>query len=368
LGSKVEDYLFTFISFNVPMESLQSIQGVSLTHNMMEDLARMTAPWPEGKIFVIFDENTFHHCWPLVRGFRPLNENRFVILKSGEANKSIDQVIRAWELLGTNEIDRSSMIINIGGGMLTDLGGFLASTIKRGVTFINIPTTLLAMVDASVGGKSGFNFRGLKNEIGVIREPQHVFIHLPFLRTLAPQEVLSGFAEMLKAGLIADRNLWNDLKGFDPEAWDEVRLSDLVWRSVLVKKRIVDTDLHETGLRKALNFGHTIGHALESEALRRGNPVPHGYAVAWGMVFEAHLSGLRLGLSDGAIREITDVVNKFYGPVPAELIDSDLLISWMRSDKKNSDNQLNFTLLGDIGTCRVNCIATEEEIRSLLSR
>ncbi|MFO7616222.1 MAG: 3-dehydroquinate synthase family protein [Bacteroidales bacterium] len=349
------------------MESLHQIPGVSLTRHIRDDLTRMTGRWPEGKIFLIFEKNTFQYCWPLLRGFRPLDETRFIILRAGEPNKGIGQVVRAWELLGKRGLDRGSLVINVGGGMLTDLGGFVASTIKRGVEFINIPTSLLAMVDASVGGKSGINFRGLKNEVGVIREPLHVLIHLPFLRTLDSRELLSGYAEMLKAGLIADRTLWEKLRYHQPGAFAEELMEELVWHSVLVKKGIVDLDLQEAGPRKALNFGHTIGHAFESEALRRGQPVPHGFAVAWGMIYEARLSGLKLGLTERSIREITDTVTEIYGPVPKDLLNPGQLIPWMRSDKKNIDNQLNFTLLEEVGRSRVNCTATEQELHPLLS-
>lgn len=348
------------------MESVYENGTVSLTRDIRADLKEITTGWPSDKIFLIFDTNTYRECWPLIRGFRDFGRDNSVILQAGEDHKNISQVIEAWEQLGMKGLDRKSLIINVGGGMLTDLGGFIASTIKRGVEFINIPTTLLAMVDASVGGKCGFNFSGLKNEIGVIREPRHVFIHLPFLRTLDQVELLSGYAEMLKAGLIADNELWDRLKSYPVKDYEEEELGGLVWESVKIKKAIVDADLHESNLRKSLNFGHTIGHALESEALYSGTPVLHGQAVAWGMILEARLSGDKLHFPEQSIREIADTMNRIYGPVPAGLADPDKLIPWMRSDKKNMDNQINFTLLKKIGYCRVNCTATEDEIRELL--
>jgi 3-dehydroquinate synthase len=202
--------------------------------------------------------------------------------------------------------------------------------------------------------------------VGIIRQPMHVFIHLPFLATLDRPNLLSGFAEMLKAGLIADKNLWIDLKSYDFDQPDQHLLESLIWRSVMIKKDIVEADPDEAGLRKSLNFGHTIGHAMESEALHSGNPVPHGFAVAWGMVAEARLSSLKLGLPADSVNEIRETVNRYYGKPEPLLQDPARILPWMRFDKKNSGDRINFTLLEEIGRCRINCTASEEEIlRSL---
>lgn len=322
----------------------------------------MTEGFPDHKIFLLLEANTYSHCWPLIKGFRDVPDQNLLVLEPGEENKSIDQVIRAWGEFGRKGLDRKSLVINIGGGMLTDLGGFIACTLKRGVPFINIPTTLLAMVDASVGGKTGINFRGLKNEVGIIRQPLHVFIHLPFLSTLDRPNLLSGFAEMLKAGLIADKSLWIDLRRHDFDQPDPALLESLIWRSVMIKKGIVEADPDESGLRKSLNFGHTVGHAMESEALHAGNPVPHGYAVAWGMIAEACLSSLKLGLPADSADEIRETVYRFYGKPEPLLQDPARILPWMRFDKKNSGDQINFTLLEETGRCRIDCSASEEEI------
>ncbi|MFA6127559.1 MAG: 3-dehydroquinate synthase [Bacteroidales bacterium] len=338
------------------------MNDISMTLDLRSDLLELTSGYAEGKIFLIFETNTWEHCWPLIRGFRPIPELNILVLEPGEEHKNIDQVMLIWEILGRKGADRSSLVINVGGGMLTDLGGFAASTLKRGLDFINIPTTILAMVDASAGGKTGVNFRGLKNEIGVIRQPRQVLLHLPFLRTLDRENLLSGFAEMLKAGLIADPELWNDLKMFDIDHYDEEQIGRLIWRSVRIKKEVVDADPEEKGLRKSLNFGHTIGHALESESLHNGQPLAHGYAVAYGMIVEAELSRIKLGLSSEAVKDIRETITRLFGNPPETIKNTEVLLEWMKFDKKNKDNRINFSLLEEIGQCRVNVEATVEEI------
>lgn len=344
------------------MNAPYRMNDISMTLDLRSDLLELTSGYAEGKIFLIFETNTWEHCWPLIRGFRPIPELNILVLEPGEEHKNIDQVMLIWEILGRKGADRSSLVINVGGGMLTDLGGFAASTLKRGLDFINIPTTILAMVDASAGGKTGVNFRGLKNEIGVIRQPRQVLLHLPFLRTLDRENLLSGFAEMLKAGLIADPELWNDLKMFDIDHYDEEQIGRLIWRSVRIKKEVVDADPEEKGLRKSLNFGHTIGHALESESLHNGQPLAHGYAVAYGMIVEAELSRIKLGLSSEAVKDIRETITRLFGNPPETIKNTEVLLEWMKFDKKNKDNRINFSLLEEIGQCRVNVEATVEEI------
>jgi 3-dehydroquinate synthase len=344
------------------MESIFRNTEVSLSRDLHADLCELSAGYPDEKIYLVYEENTWNFCSPLLEGFRDIPHENRLILEAGEDQKSIGQVMRLWDYFGGRGIDRSSLIINVGGGMLTDLGGFAAGTLKRGIHYINIPTTLLAMVDASVGGKSGINFRGLKNEVGIIRQPLHVLLYLPFLRTLDQQNLLSGYAEMLKAGLIADASLWNELIEFDLSRYNEESMGRLIWRSVEIKKEIVDSDPEERGLRKSLNFGHTIGHAFESESLHAGHPVPHGFAVAWGMIAEARLSAELLGFSLESLRVMREAIHQLYGKPPAEFANANQLIPWMRFDKKNTDHRINFTLLERIGKCRVNCTASEEEI------
>jgi 3-dehydroquinate synthase len=350
------------------MNIVYQYREVSLTSDLRSDLEEITAGYASKKIFLIFESNTWKFCWPLINGFRQVPESNILVLKPGEDNKTMDQVVAAWEHLGDNGADRSSLVINVGGGMLTDLAGFAASTFKRGLSFINIPTTLLAMVDASAGGKTGVNFRGLKNEIGVIRQPAQVLLFLRFLETLNRMNLLSGYAEMLKAGLIADRLLWQDLRNFTFDDYSEEKLARFIQRSVSIKIDIVEADPEEHGIRKSLNFGHTIGHALESESLRSGKPLPHGYAVAFGMIAEAELSAIKLGLSKDSVNEIRETITRLYGNPPETIHHADVLLGWMKFDKKNSNNLINFTLLEEIGKCRIDIVATAEEIRSSLIR
>lgn len=338
-----------------------------MTHDIRADLRNICAGVPEDKLFVLLDENTAKHCWPLVKGFRTIDDSHICVIPCGEENKNLSVLEIVWNFMGNLHADRKSILINIGGGLLTDLGGFAAGTFKRGIGFINIPTTLLAMVDASVGGKSGINFRGLKNEIGLIRQPRHVFLHLPFLQTLDDENFRSGFAEMLKAGLIADNELWGRLKSYDLRLRNEDALRPLVWESVLIKKKIVDLDPEEHAERKALNFGHTIGHALESLCLSRGIPLLHGYAVAHGMIREALLSQQFNQLSSSDLTDIQKTLTALYGSGPMMDMDADQLISLMRYDKKNEHNRINFTLLNRIGSFSVNHYIDETDIRQVLT-
>lgn len=365
------DYFFIFalppITWKKVKNSIYQTDGISLTANVRDDLATLCRQYPADKIYLLFDQNTEKYCWPLLDGFADIDPGNRLVIAPGESNKNLAQVEQVWHFLGEKRADRKSLLINIGGGMLTDLGGFAAGTFKRGIDFINIPTTLLAMVDASVGGKTGINFRGLKNEIGLIRMPVHVFLYVPFLRTLDEANYRSGFAEMLKAGLISDARLWEQLKDFDLSQKEESQLSELLWQAVMIKQQIVERDPAEKGDRKALNFGHTIGHALESYALEEGNPLLHGYAVAYGMILEADLSHQLNGLTSEEVKDIAETMIRIYGVPPETIRHSDHLLQLMRFDKKNERNQINFTLLDQIGSFSVNHVATEQTIAEILS-
>ena len=246
--------------------------------------------------------------------------------------------------------------------MVTDLGGFAASTFKRGINYINIPTTLLAMVDASVGGKTGINFRGLKNEIGVFNNASTVILDTQFLRTLDMENILSGYAEMLKHGLISNESVWAELINFEVGS---LKLKTLVADSVAVKQRIVTEDPTEKGIRKALNLGHTVGHAFESLALSR-KPVLHGYAVAWGLICELYLSVIKTGFPSDKMRQTVNFIREHYGRMPITCDDYPTLLELMTHDKKNTAGSINFTLLGGIGDIRINQTATKEEIYEAL--
>ena len=255
--------------------------------------------------------------------------------------------------------------------MVTDLGGFAASTFKRGIDFINLPTTLLAMVDASVGGKTGINFNGLKNEIGVFNEARYVIMDTAFLRTLDTKNLLSGYAEMLKHGLIANEAIWAELLNFNPQVPDLKRLQAMLGQSVKVKENIVEADPLEKSLRKSLNLGHTFGHAFESFSLQHAAeqhtaPLLHGYAVAFGLICELYLSAKKAGFPTEKLHQTVRFIRENYGTLPITCDHYDALIDLMRHDKKNITGEINFTLLADIGKIRINQTATTEEIKEAL--
>ena len=276
-----------------------------------------------------------------------------------------DNLAYVWTQLGNGGGTRHSLMVNLGGGMITDLGGFAASTFKRGIKYINIPTTLLSMVDASVGGKTGINFNGLKNEIGVFNSPQRVIIDTEFLRTLDYENICSGYAEMLKHGLISDVESYAELLDFDLDKVDYAHLAQMVGKSVAVKERVVEEDPFEHGIRKALNLGHTAGHAFESWALSR-KPYLHGYAVAWGLICELYLSCTKTGFPTDKMRQTVQFIKRYYGVLPITCDDYEELYEYMTHDKKNTAGIINFTLLGGIGDIRINQTATKEEIFEML--
>lgn len=272
-----------------------------------------------------------------------------------------------WNQLSSRGATRHTLLINLGGGMVTDLGGFAAATFKRGISYINIPTTLLSMVDAAVGGKTGINFNDLKNEIGAFYPADQVLIDSEFLKTLDIQNLLSGYGEMLKHGLISNQAHWSELLKFDFNQIDYSKLQTLIGQSVKVKEDIVEKDPYEQNIRKALNFGHTIGHAFESFALKSEHPVLHGYAVAWGMVCELYLSHLRCGFPKEALRTTIQFIKENYGSLYFTCDDYDSLYDLMKHDKKNiASGVINFTLLGGVGDIRINQTASQEEIYELL--
>jgi 3-dehydroquinate synthase len=249
--------------------------------------------------------------------------------------------------------------------MPCDLGGFAASTFKRGIQFINIPTTLLAQVDASIGGKTGINFEGLKNQIGVFNQASAVLIDTSFFSTLSSENMVSGFAEMIKHTLIYSKESWKGLRKFNIHNPDMETLSELVASSIMIKNHFVQNDPTEQFLRKALNFGHTYGHAFESFAMKEGRPVLHGYAVAYGMICELYLSHLRLGFPMTDVMEIANYLKDVFGMFRIEKENYKELFNLMNHDKKNEDNRINFTLLDEIGQMQVNINASEDEVMSV---
>src|SRR5690606_9039780 len=316
------------------------------------------------KILILVDRNTDEHCLPVLRAEVPRLAGCDVIeVDPGEENKNIDFCVGIWKMLIDFGADRKSLLINLGGGVITDMGGFVASTFKRGIDFVQVPTTLLSQVDASVGGKTGIDLDNLKNIIGTFTQPQAVFIATKFLKTLDSRQVVSGFAEVIKHGLIADAPFYEAVKG---KKATEIGLDD-IRHSVGIKNNVVTLDPHEKGLRKTLNFGHTIGHAIEGYSLANdSNPLLHGEAIAVGMICEAFLARRLNGLSDEAL---ADIVATFRRHFPDYRFGENIygqLIELMKNDKKNAGDRIGFALLSEIGRCDVDVFVTEDLIRESL--
>ena len=338
-------------------------QKVVISKDLQKALSEAIAECKHDKLFVLVDETTKQLCLPLIAGFGCMQEAQCIVIGATDTHKTLDTLSHVWAELQRMGGTRHSLLINLGGGMVTDLGGFAASTFKRGLACINIPTTLLSMVDASVGGKTGINFGGLKNEIGVFNNANCVILDTTFLRTMDTENLLSGYAEMLKHGLISNEQTWAELLNLDLNDLD--KLGDLVEKSVAVKQRIVIEDPTEHGIRKALNMGHTVGHAFESLALER-KPILHGYAVAYGLVVELYLCCVKTGFPQDKMRQTVGLIKENYGKMPITCDDYPKLIELMHHDKKNVGTDINFTLLGGIGDIRINQTATEEEIKEAL--
>jgi 3-dehydroquinate synthase len=315
------------------------------------------------KVAVLVDENTRQVCLPL---FQEKIETALEVIEiaSGESQKNIGTCTQIWGEMMHLGLDRHSLLVNLGGGVIGDMGGFCAATYLRGIDFMQVPTTLLSQVDASVGGKLGIDFKNVKNSVGVFRDPQAVWVNPVFLNTLPDGEIRSGFAEIFKHALIADKALWNDLRG--TENLREVDWEPLLTRSLGIKKQVVEEDPFEKGIRKALNFGHTIGHAVESLALQKKQPLLHGEAVAIGMVCESFLSQKNTGLSDGELSEIVEVIERHYPHFSFSENDFPELLRLMRKDKKNRAGKINFSMLPTIGRVQVNQVCEAKEIEAAL--
>ena len=344
-------------------------QRVIITENIKSELAIALSESDHDRLFVLVDECTKEKCWNKIKVFYSLKNAHVITIKPSDSNKTLESISHVWKELGNNGGTRHSCLVNLGGGMVTDLGGFAASTFKRGINFINIPTTLLSMVDASVGGKTGINFNGLKNEIGTFCHANFVLLCTDFLTTLDSANLLSGYAEMLKHGLISNIDMLAGLLNFDvchiQDKEQRLQLSRMISDSVEVKKNIVEKDPKENGIRKALNLGHTFGHAFESWSLKR-TPVLHGYAVAWGLVCELYMSHVITGFPIDTMRQTVDYIRNHYGIPPVTCDDYHELIDLMRHDKKNRGESINFTLLAEVGDIRLDQHATLDIIKEAI--
>jgi len=302
------------------------------------------------KIFILVDENTHEYCLPVLLGNMETDLGFEILeIEAGEEMKNTQTANQLWEILTEMQADRKALVINLGGGVITDMGGFVASTYKRGIQFINIPTTLLSMCDASIGGKTGIDLMHYKNMVGTFAFPQQIFIYPQFLETLPFKELRSGFAEMLKHGLIADKEQWNQLTQI--HKLDVETVIPHIQTSMNIKQDVVEKDFHESNIRKTLNFGHTIGHAVESLCLQQGNPILHGEAVAMGMISEAHLAYLEGLITEEDSKIIIENIQRYYPYLDISDFKDEDITALLLNDKKNTDSKINFSLLSGIGSC-----------------
>ncbi|MEJ7779995.1 MAG: 3-dehydroquinate synthase [Daejeonella sp.] len=341
------------------MKPIESISYPIFFENSLQELKKFLSASNYTKIFILVDSNTEIHCLPILQDVLNDIEYDLIEVTPGEENKNIDFCIGIWRMLLDFGADRNSILINLGGGVLTDMGGFAASTFKRGIDFVQVPTTLLSQVDASVGGKTGIDMDNVKNIIGTFTQPKAVFIHSGFLSTLDKREIRSGFAEVIKHGLIYDSSLFNTVRKAGPEGLTD----EIIHRSVEIKNDVVKVDPFEKGLRKILNFGHTIGHAVESYSLKNDqSPLLHGEAIAIGFICEAYLASQKNGLSEANLNESVNAVKAVYPAYNLKKDSYPALLDIMRNDKKNNAGQISFSLLSEIGKCDFDKFCSEEDI------
>jgi len=336
------------------------------SENLHKDLTLLLSKYAADQIFVLTDTNSETFCLPKLKEAEGLKQARFLCIPAGDDHKNVESLSVVWQFLSSRGATRKSVLVNLGGGMVTDLGGFAAASFKRGIDCIHIPTTVLSAVDAAVGGKTGINFNGLKNEIGAFHLPSAVLFHAPFFGSLDRANILSGYAEMLKHGLLSDMDYWNELLALDLEHPESPEFLRAVKRSVEIKDDITTKDPKEQGLRKALNLGHTAGHAFESLSHQEGKPVLHGYAIAWGLLCELYLSMRQLGFPAELLQKYIRFVREEYGVYPISCKDYPALYEAMTHDKKNEGSNINFTLLSGIGELKLDQTANRQQIEEML--
>ena len=330
--------------------------------NFISELNQAIGEQGAENIFILSDTNTHKLCLPTLLLSEKLIGSHVICIPNGDENKNINSAVEIWKYLSENGANRKSLMINVGGGMITDIGGFTASTFKRGLRYINVSTTLLGAVDAATGGKTGINFMGLKNEIGVFAPADAVLINIDFFKTLDVENLRSGYAEMVKHALIDTKDEWEKVLKYDIEKFDLEELKLLLINSFRIKERIVEEDPYEANIRKALNLGHTFGHAFESWSYKTEKPALHGYAVMWGLLCELYLSHVKLNFPKEELLRLKYLKKEYYGTYEFHCQQYETLFELMTHDKKNESKEINFTLLGDIGDIRINQTATKEEI------
>lgn len=344
-------------------------QQVIFTEHPAQALERLVADISPKGICIVADSNTADCVVSrLCDETEQMAQVPVIEIAPGDENKNLDTLVTVWEAMEQNALTRRSLVVNVGGGVVTDLGGFAASTFKRGVRFINLPTTLLGAVDAAVGGKTGINFRGLKNELGVFREADAVIVSAHYFSTLSPLELLSGYGEVIKHGLISSSDVLQRVLEFDINGADMNQLQAILCESVEVKRDVVRQDPYEAGLRKALNLGHTVAHAIEAWAMREGKErPPHGVAVAWGLVVDMVLSHMRLGFDTKWLNRVARYIGEYFPAPQFGCGDYPVLIELMRHDKKNADaRNINFTLLRAPGEVALDNVVAPDEICAAL--
>lgn len=340
-------------------------QEIIYTNHINEAIDEIFQSKPYDHCFALCDSNTHRQVLPRIASHH-IDQERVIVIPAGEEHKNIDTLTAVWNELSQKGATRHSLLINIGGGMVTDLGGMAAATFKRGIDFCNIPTTLLGAVDAAIGGKTGINLGGLKNEIGTFAHARQVIISTLFFDTLPHKELLSGYAEMLKHGLIDSERHYYELIDTDITAIEPDNLLPLLQHSIGVKQAITHQDPLEKGIRRVLNLGHTIGHAIEEHSHLHGHPVPHGYAIAWGLVCELIIAHRAISFPSTILYDLAHYVEKHYGSYPITCDDYDELITFMLHDKKNKGNNINFSLLKKIGEYSIDNYISRDEIEIAL--
>ena len=343
---------------------MKTIQAVSYPVHFQEEsyqeLSNLIDQNNYSTIFILVDENTMEHCYPkFILNLKTDIRIEVIEIESGEINKNLETCIGVWNAITELGGDRKSLLITLGGGVITDLGGFVASCFKRGIDFVNIPTTLLSMVDASVGGKTGVDLGVLKNQIGLFANPQMVIVDDNYLETVTEREIKSGTAEIIKYGLTYDINLFHQIKDNK-----NLKISDLIFRSVEIKNEVVLQDPKEQSLRKILNFGHTLGHAIESFYLESEdkNNLTHGEAIAIGMVCESYMSSKLLGFPAKKVGEVKEVITSIYNKTNLLKEDFSSILNLLKHDKKNVNGQVNFVLLNDFENFKLDCKVPESLI------
>lgn len=331
------------------------LDNVLVTNDLPSVLEKYLTDHHYNKIAVIIDENTEKHCLPLV--VDAIGDHWLFPIKSGELNKTLATCEALWEALTEMSFGRKDLVINLGGGVIGDMGGFVASTYKRGIDFINLPTTLLSQVDASIGGKLGIDFNGFKNHIGIFKDPKKVFVYPKFIETLSRRELYSGFAEVIKHGLIKDGQYWDSLayQSFEEYDWEKI-----IAQSIGIKSEVVENDPYEGGERKILNFGHTLGHAVETFFLETDKKLLHGEAIVVGMICEAFLSQKFSSLKTQELHKITSFLKEKYTPKPIDTKHFEEIISLTSQDKKNQSGNVNYSLLKSIGSCGFNYVVPRQ--------